>query len=997
MTSSVTGPGANATVTAIPTSVSGSQVTLTPPSAALTAANVTYPEYIDPAFSVSASAYAYTESYHATTTAYMPSDDLKLGLDDWTTDCGSPCWENGITRSYLKFSNVAQLDGKNITDAHLVLSQVHNSCSGTYTYTTAITNQNASFTSSLDWNNQPAASGITDSAGIGGGSGGKIFEIPTIGAFMAAHNYTTANMVMYAADESNDCAYRRFAISPSLSVTYVSTPAVPTNLAVNNATASYPCSTTSPGPAIPNATGNHLSLSDSVTSPDTGGLTANFEVSADGGSTYTKYTGAATVITANSPVPATATVTVADGTTYRWYASTTAGVSPFPVSAGAPSGAPGNAGCFFHYDATAPTAPTISSPSYPVNGPTTVTSGGSGNLTVTASDPGTNPSGLTAFNYDIDGTGIATGGTHGTIAATQPSTPLAVPLSALHWGTNTVFIQSVDAAGNVSTVQPYNFYVQQAAFGAYHPGTAGDIDGDNIPDLVTVDATGDIQLYHDPGPGGVNPTGNLTTDPHQFGGRVLVPANQTPRWPAESAAGAIIAHAGSFAGNNDDDLIIAENGTLYIGRNPGTSGTWSFANVTRPTCSACGVAYNPDDWSSVVQMVAVPASTASGPPSIITLERFDGTTGLWLFTPISGRTAFNPPTQLSTDSTAWHWDRKQLLMAGPLPGITGTSLVFRSDTDGGIAITADITALRPAATPTATTVVSGFTADQAPLIGGATPADPNGAWAVYSTDSSGTLWLDPATTGGGTTTWAAPVQLSTTANWGSHQLALGNNYTPPDNVGIVDDGATNKPFDTATTAKYGYSSTAIANAGPDNQASFLCLSTFESTACADHSPFAIFNPNTVTGASDIYVTPNIAAGSYNNFVANGQSIPVPTSGDTPNSISFLGAAATTSASGASVSLTITFTDGDTQNVTVTLPDWAQNTDTTPVAGDTCVLVSSYRDDVTAGTQNNTPVRLFATPDIQLVDNGQPPGVNVQIASIHLGTNNAVHIFSTSVQ
>ena len=45
--------------------------------------------------------YAYTESFHTTTTAYMPTDNLRVGFDDWTTNCGTPCYQNGITRSYL--------------------------------------------------------------------------------------------------------------------------------------------------------------------------------------------------------------------------------------------------------------------------------------------------------------------------------------------------------------------------------------------------------------------------------------------------------------------------------------------------------------------------------------------------------------------------------------------------------------------------------------------------------------------------------------------------------------------------------------------------------------------------------------------------------------------------------------------------------------------------------------------------------------------------------
>src|SRR6185369_5856387 len=108
----------------------GSAVALDPPSSALTGKGVVYPVFLDPAFSQAANPEAYVQSFHTSTTAYNPSDDLRVGYDDWTTNCGNPCYENGKTRSYLTFPSVGALNGKGIQSAVIQLNQLRTSCSG---------------------------------------------------------------------------------------------------------------------------------------------------------------------------------------------------------------------------------------------------------------------------------------------------------------------------------------------------------------------------------------------------------------------------------------------------------------------------------------------------------------------------------------------------------------------------------------------------------------------------------------------------------------------------------------------------------------------------------------------------------------------------------------------------------------------------------------------------------------------------------------------------
>ena len=196
---------------------------------------------------------------------------------------------------------------------------------------------------------------------------------------------------------------------------------------------------------------------------------------------------------------------------------------------------------------------------------------------------------------------------------------MSVSATALHWGTNTLCTsQSVDVAGNLSTPMHYDFYVQQSTAGGYTPGTAGDLNGDNKPDLVSVDAAGAVHIFSNPEVNSGDPNGDLTKDPLQYGGWVIIPASTNARWPVPdraSAAGALLAHAGSFTGNNYDDLMLIQNGFLAVATNPGDQTShWGFATtfVHKPACATC-VDYNGDDWSSVLQLVAVPTNPGQAP------------------------------------------------------------------------------------------------------------------------------------------------------------------------------------------------------------------------------------------------------------------------------------------------------------------------------------------------------------------------------------------------
>jgi hypothetical protein len=147
---------------------------------------------------------------------------------------------------------------------------------------------------------------------------------------------------------------------------------------------------------------------------------------------------------------------------------------------------------------------------------------------------------------------------------------------------------------------------------------------------------------------------------------------------------------------------------------------------------------------------------------------------------------------------------------------------------------------------------------------------------------------------------------------------------PDNNIGTSDDDApTSGNFDGASS----YSAQALASAGivpggavPINGAQFLW--------------------------------PNATAGTQNNYLATGQTLPV-TSVPNAQTLAFLGAATNGTQSG---TVTITYTDGSTQTFTLAFSDWTLNGGTSsPVAGNTIAVRSPYRNTPTGKETMQTDV------------------------------------------
>jgi hypothetical protein len=392
-------------------------------------------------------------------------------------------------------------------------------------------------------------------------------------------------------------------------------------------------------------------------------------------------------------------------------------------------------------------------------------------------------SGLKGYHYSFD-TPLAVNGNSG-ITATGAATISFTPGT---WGTHTLYVESVDNAGNVSGESQYSFYVP------WNPTTTikpGDVDADGVPDLLTANSNGNLAYYpgnHDPA---VAPV-------------VASTATQSPDGTSWSRFQ--ITHRGSFHNQSYDDLWAFNTSTknmyLYTSNgsttgeqftNAGGSDTSKPLNVTKQfvindaqldsqvapdtvspnTCatsptSACGchttlsapgscAAWNHTDWSTLTQVLAVgdlyqgsPVDT-TGNNNLLTVEGG----ALWLYEGQPSPNYLGTAIQLGSSG----WTGMTLLAPGTVSG--KPTLWARDNATGSIyryPITFDADGYpqslgTPSAADTSSNLIAtSYTTAKAPVL--ASPGDLTGDGYpdLYTTDPTGHLWFTAGTSGGGLVT-----------------------------------------------------------------------------------------------------------------------------------------------------------------------------------------------------------------------------------------------------
>ena len=799
--STAEGPGTGAQTATVPVTASGDGISLTPDADVLRGTDTHYPVFIDPSYlpwSAGDPSWTWVQSAHTAadnfdTYGTSHASQPGLGLCGTYPDGGS-CSPSDKERTYYQF-NLSSLHSAadTIGSATLKLTQTYSadwSCTNTYAIHAYYSNTVIGH--STNWDNQPGgiSVGAADNVGGTGSSGctGNVdFSYTVTSAVRDILDDTDPSTLTFGlyGDESNANGLKRLSNKASLTVTYDTIPNPPTTMTATPTPQWASAGTTQPCEETANSTtsaflgnpglGQGLQLKAKVSSPTSPAqpVRGHFDLWDSSGTVDSGYSSgyAASGSQVSYTVPLSE---LTDGDSYGWDVATDDGIL---TSAAAPT-----AHCHFRVDLT---PPTITLPSTPTqidpsklgstfppsgNGQTTGLYAGQGGyvplVTATTTDPAPHgpASGLACMRWSFDPTLADAGWQCGTSMPSSTGPGLAAFPG--HWGTNILYAQAEDNAGNFSGIASYAFYVPWNPHGP--APVFGDTTGDGSPDIVVPGSDGNLYARSVPG-------NTQATSP-----AVSLGAKQSDSPAGDSWGNYQVAHRGSLRGGlNVDDLIVHKAGSafLYAYDNPGNTGRDGRFDqkrtLDRPACTDDGsgsycTGYAPD-WSAALQIVAVGDVSTSALDAgkfidrtglITTESNSSGDAALWFY-PTIGDDTLGQPVRLA----ATGWKNIDLIAPGDWSGSDRPGLWARNRTTGDLnAYTFTTGTLTPVdefgdplpSVPTLTAISTGtkignLPAGNDPVIGSDGDLTGDGIADLWSISSAGTLVVRPGKTADGTT------------------------------------------------------------------------------------------------------------------------------------------------------------------------------------------------------------------------------------------------------
>ncbi|MFF2660451.1 ricin-type beta-trefoil lectin domain protein [Kitasatospora sp. NPDC058032] len=716
--STAEGPGDGANLAAITTTVTAGALELTPDQAAL--GSGTGPWFLDPTFVSAASSSegsVQVQENYKTAKNYNKKTNLSTGYCGYhSSDPNLNCQYEGRERAYFKIR------------INPVLSTIPNGAQFPPTLYTSILNGQVSEASSpgtptdlgvysaprdrtindaSDWNNQPCGTNgnlVMEGCDYVGtqhitGSGPLAVDVSAWVRWYATEkwDYWTIGIVPQASEWEK--LYRhKIASNPSIATTYDITPTVwyPRTIPAPGFADSHTSAECTSGGANPwdnpGWIGNNqnIQLRANSWSPAGQNLYTGFHLWDDNDPNFSIMDGGWGG-SYNDPGFVLPVGSLADGHQYGWVARATDEALTSPNSAN----------CYFRVDRTNPRV-SIGSTDFPPSGtpndhPTRFANDPQhpGTFVINAEDPapgaGLRASGVACVRFSTDPTPVVGWqcGQPGTHAAGS-----SVTFAPTRWGTNSVYAWAMDVAGNYSQRADYNFYAP------WKPGTApifGDTDGDQIPDIVTPDAAGNLRTLS----GNNDPSRAITAT------AASAPRNDindtTTSW-----ADYQVTHRGTLNEVGDLDQLIVHNTrdtnlkkNLYLIDNDGTGRYDQYTKIplTRQKSTACaavptsGLSCPADrpfaaDWSQVGQVIALGTpdgeltqnfpATSTEPARTKLISQTSALTveggRLWLHdvSELKWNDVNSPALLIPTAPGTGSWDDYDLINPGPANGVTKT-------------------------------------------------------------------------------------------------------------------------------------------------------------------------------------------------------------------------------------------------------------------------------------------------------------------------------------
>ncbi|MFJ9448085.1 ricin-type beta-trefoil lectin domain protein [Kitasatospora sp. NPDC101235] len=676
--STADGPGAKATVANIPvatgTDTNGNNsIRLSPTPELLDGSNTSYPIYVDPSWSNDArgrSHFAWVQSAYSggnyDKTGPADRDHPGVGYQGWETT-------KGVERALYEFNLNGYLPNTAINYANLRVWQyvsADHSCDNKYPVNVY---RAGAFDGSISWNSHRTYEWLDgkDIPGNGTLDACKA-DIPldfnVTGAMRnaLADIGTPLALALVGQEGTGDrMGFKRFAYDAVLSTEYDHVPLQPGDPRTSPAARSV---TRGEGESCGGApvsllrwiTDTTVNLTSVVSSYNQSQLTEYVNIWDDSspGSPSVNNGWSGFVPNGSRASYTVPRFTLQDGHVYGWATQGDDGLIRGPATAA----------CHFAVDTTPPVAAfgTFTNPDtqFPPSGngqTTNLRLGQEGSIPFTAYDP--NPSGLLAsgvvcvrYGYDPQ---LATytqncAGAGSTLNLTEIRT------KPTHWGTNILYAQVFDDAGNASQTTSYSFYVPWAP----GPVAFGDTTGDANPDILVPDNAGNLITHGratDPGNTDVPPTGTAAA------------ANQAPEG-GRTWKDYHVTHRGSLdPGLNTDDLFVHRDGgsALHYYANklsdPGRFTLKLKGTLDRPNCeggdTACPGYHQDEDWRYTTQITPIGSATDTRTPNrevknatgILAVESGN----LWYY-PANSNHTLRAPTLVA----AGGWDTLDLMVPG---------------------------------------------------------------------------------------------------------------------------------------------------------------------------------------------------------------------------------------------------------------------------------------------------------------------------------------------
>ncbi|MFF2957227.1 LamG-like jellyroll fold domain-containing protein [Kitasatospora sp. NPDC057965] len=692
-TSTVEGPGGNARVAVMPTSADTAGITLSPDQDLL--ATGQGPWFIDPGWiyddrtgngwTWTQSAYPNTNNYLKTVTAQEPYNRPGVGLQDYQPTTGRE-------RSFFEISTNGFGDAV-INYAVMTMWQAKSSnwnCATKYPLNLFLVDRAIGY--GTTWNNSPQHYGgqVGDTAWVGGSgnpgcTNGIDFKFDVTSAYRAYAGANSNLTFTVEGNESDKLAFKRLDYRPTVVVEYDRTPNTPTD------PYAYPVPRTiSPDQLIHGCDGNGWGwLGAGI---NLSGVSLNARVSSsvqqqlyswshiwdymvpgvpDVASGYSSLVASGSF--AAFPVPAGV---IKDGHVYGY--SIMASDQLVGMSGSTPT-------CHFGVDQTPPTVQVPSlydqlsddalATQFPPSGngqSTKLRTHQWGYVPYTPLDPnpsGGQTSGVVCARWSLD---PQFEGASWQCGSAMPNGGL--PIYPTAWGTNILYIQVADNAGNISPVAQYAFYVPWNPDGP--PPVFGDVTGDGAADILTADQAGNLRTYSIPGNTvAKSPTAALAALP-----------SDTPNQQSWATDAIQYSHRGALTGGKHvDDLFVhvKDDPNLYVYGNPGNSRSIGRYNskvpLDRPACvtppddPAYCAGYT-DTWSRTLRVAALgdPAHTDldiklefKNKTGLVTVEaNGDGSdASLWFF-PATETNKLGQPVRLASGG----WKDRELITPGDWAG-----------------------------------------------------------------------------------------------------------------------------------------------------------------------------------------------------------------------------------------------------------------------------------------------------------------------------------------